>query len=149
LAYGIVAANDPVNKIDPSGRETLVNVGLAMAVFGILAAMVVRGISLTKTQNNTQSDGDTVYRGLSAAWFENPLLIRFVGISSKGMYPYAPSEHIESTKDDTAWISASGSKEITQYYASFGRKMVAVIDLNKKMKKGEYLIRGSLGILTC
>jgi RHS repeat-associated protein len=123
--------NDPINKLDPSGEETLVDVGVVVALMSImLTSLYVRSASLTKAQSNTQSDGDAVYRGLSNRSDENPFLVQLVGIMSKGMFPYSQSEHIESTKDDSMWISTSRSKEIA-FGFSKQRHMIAVIDLNK------------------
>lgn len=130
MPYGIVAANDPVNKIDPSGKstDTLINATVTLLLTFLIANMAN---TLRFLRPNNQSGGNIVYRGLGNTWRDHFLLIKLIGIHAKGMHEYSASDHIESEQSDTIWISTARHFHRAAMYASTGSGYVASIDLNK------------------
>jgi RHS repeat-associated protein len=137
------AADNPVNRIDPSGNESLagtLTVGGGYSIIGsiqlptisvafIRAVTAAAVISITLTGDDVA--GNFVYRRLSDEQAATPFRIIGIQATDPTAIQVTPSEHIRGT-DRSPWISTSRRIDVPlNIYRQNPRNPIVKIDLKK------------------
>jgi RHS repeat-associated protein len=132
----LYSLNDPVNRLDPSGRESLMSVAAASAVVNVLAGLVVGGIASYGTYELT--DGNKTAAGVS---FVSGFTIGFFKVGPWA-YPFIPLlpqaertvdqgrrqiERVQTLVQNTRESAAQGFKTLKSIKTEFSAKAPDVV----------------------